>query len=1346
MPLNSQESTKKSNLLDDLSEILEEIRNLPEHDSTTLSTQELEFATQELEFDDDDLLKNHLPPLDDSNEEAMTTEELIHNLSIEYSVDKKNEKIQKLEENITRLKEKEKQQTIKKQQQLDELTNDVSAFSIQIKQLISEKESSHQDLNQTHEKISDLQNELKEKKDNLIKLENKLSDFNKQLKNEIATLQTYSELQTKCVTLENKLQKENPEINNLNDKIPELKSQLKNSKQEVENLITKLEKAEQNTQSSEKQLQELKKEDKENHMPTQDKPVEAPLIDLGYPERVSPTHFDSALSSSPASSSPQTSSRSSLDFQSLNLNSSVDQSDSGPFNSSLTSDPRIYSSNPTVNVPNYPLGTSPYPSYSPVSRSRSSADLRTNFVNKQNAALVRSNSINGDLIDLHAESVEELSETPILRNSINTEASMPTQEEQQETVIQDQLSSSELQSKFKIALATKFDLDYEKVFQNLENLLDDPKLITDLLSLESEKSKRETLATEIVSNLFNHDDKKAEVKTVLTKFYAEPGFAELRNQENINKILAELITKPFVSTPLCREILTKSIDKNIENAEKLIKHAKGVINTFQEENHPVIKQAFTEEFVRIASTAAQELFRATVFKSPNLLTFKDELNVEADKEIQKLILALSENKNLLSGIIQKIHTDDSNPANYLEEVKNSASYIFGTLSVGQQNYKGIIAGMGENLIKNICIKNLQTNVVDIIKHVEQKIKVKVDQESIQPLDDRTHKKIKEAADEMVRNLLKADKLQSIIEDAKNNSTADVNLLEASKQKLQEQLEQKINENFDLYFPTLHLAPIFQKIKDNEMLSEEEIQKIPLELQYADTIEEFISGLRVRYPHLPSKYEMDVNNFKGLRLMLRKKALSAINQTFPQDNDFIDLNAKTWLEKKLQLITDKAIHLVDIELEKDQKNLLNELDSALYLSTFCDIALTPKSVTELETAIKKGNQAQLAAATQANKLFSGIENKQNEYLEINDDPVPKFLKKIGDENRDVVLKFNKEGAEKLFEAINQHLLKIGKWDYFNAKVFNYKLKDITNELLTKIPSSDSDTDAIEKSIKYAIGFLYEKNSKDKLQKEQILKDIALFYTATKKLQAFNAEIANRKVKIENLSDLKSKKDQEVQGTTRNPSATFEGIFLPHNCTIVADSHNSKIEIPISSEFRMLGDAFYSQNAITPGQTITYDQKLSNGKHKEWSVTNDATGLAYNTTSWLDKLKNIGSRIKNRIPYTSTQLSAEDREVTFAAFTHAIASSKAPVLTLSIGANCSKGMEIYLRFLVHEFNAAQKRKGQKTTILIDDNDKLKVHKDTKLTMKKEIYIKNSPAEALKKAVEQSNEINRNIISPR
>ncbi|MEN9916497.1 MAG: hypothetical protein RLY40_429 [Pseudomonadota bacterium] len=837
----------------------------------------------------------------------------------------------------------------------------------------------------------------------------------------------------------------------------------------------------------------------------------------------------------------------------------------------------------------------------------------------------------------------------------------------------------------------------------------------------------------------------------------EPNLMQFSDEEDLDLSETEdELDTDSKAIPVTTSIPTTEPQRREATPEEI---KQGVNAAFQPENHPAIVEAFTKKFLRIASHAANTFFNDGTY-SNELPDFKDKLQEISDNEVKGLVNALFKNESLQSSICENIHNKGLSQSTYLDEIKHSASLIFDNLIIKQQNkndqnYKDYISGKANDLLIKLCIENLRANereqLIDLAKNNLE------DQATDNNLQITEYTEIiQNSAEELVTKLLKPSNLQNTLEEMAKHPIVDLNLLDASKRKLQDQVEQQINQNVDHYFPNLQLDPILEKLNDSKPLSDDEIAKFPSVLQFADTIAEFVSGLRVEYPNLASGYESNINEdaFKQLRLTLRENTLNAISQTL--SNDISDLNSKEWLEYQLQLITGKSVDLEQIQLEKNQKNLLNELDTALQLSTFYDISLTPKSITELKAELKKFNQAQLAAVAEKNKLFSEIENQQIHYPSLmpDENAIKGFRGNINQYLDNLSLEawqINDEEAKILLTGINQRLKKdLSKWGLLDSKLYTEitdTILNIADENSFKFGNDVNEKrKIIEEIVKHGLTILRKNYPNNTFQKrDSWLKNTTLLYAATQKLQKFSSEIANRKIKIENLLDLKERKDHEVRTATVNTSATYQGIFLPHNCIVIADTCDPNLEKPIDSEYTMLPNSFYSKDAMRTGQTITFEQKLSNGNNREWSVTKDATSLSYNTgSSWVDRLKNVGGRIRNKIdPFNSTQLSAEDKQVVFAAFSHAIASSKGSVLTLSIGANCSKEKETYIRLLIEDFNKNQ-RNGQKTSILINNNDKLKVHTETKTVIQEEIKNKTSPSKELDNVASQSNKITQNIRS--
>lgn len=790
-----------------------------------------------------------------------------------------------------------------------------------------------------------------------------------------------------------------------------------------------------------------------------------------------------------------------------------------------------------------------------------------------------------------------------------------------------------------------------------------------------------------------------------------------------------------------------------QQQDEIIKVKAGVIDAFKQENHPAIIEAFTKEFSRIATHAAKTLFNSDI-NSIELPDFENKLQEIAANEITYLISALSNKPQLLTGTIEKIHTNGINYSTYLEEVKNSAHLIFDTLTVKLQNkvdqkYKDHIADVGNELLINLCIEKLQTSKRDILLESAKTILEEKASDNGLQLDEDTTETITKASQESVNKLLEKSCLKNTLEEVSKNPVAGLNFLEASKQKLHAQLQQDIDQSFEHYFPILQLAPIFQKIKDNKILSEDEIQKIPSELQYADSAKEFVSGLRVRYPHL-SAFEIDEDNFKKLRLILRKKAVSAINQTHINDNEIIDLSANAWLEKRLQLTTGESISLELIKLEKEQKNLLNELSSSLHLSALYDIAITGKTISDLTNEIDKSNKAQFSAAEQISQIFQEIDRKQTVYPKlIDDEAIAGFRANLNQhlENLSIeALKINDNQAKTLLIGINQHLKKdISKWDLLGNKL----QKGITNDILKTNPNGFAFDEAeTEKLVHHAMLVLRNNYPNDTEKKRaQWLKEITLLHITTKKLLAFSKEIETNKAKFQ---DLKQLKEQEPAAQALNEK--ISDVYLPKSCTMVANSFDPSLAArQPEDELFKLDTIFSKQNAPKINQTLTFSQTLRSNKEQKWSVSRiDDTCLTYQThKSWLDVIKSIKHIPGNAMTYVRSnndkQFNAEE-EVLFTQLTHAVNSSKSKICKITISKNCPQRKEKFIRCFINNHN--KNRSDAEPILECQDNNNLKIHKDDKINMLNKIKTaSNLHDKELENANKLSNElVNRHTIRPR
>jgi chromosome segregation ATPase len=835
------------------------------------------------------------------------------------------------------------------------------------------------------------------------------------------------------------------------------------------------------------------------------------------------------------------------------------------------------------------------------------------------------------------------------------------------------------------------------------------------------------------------------------------------NEDSLESPIVPIINSINGSIPMPRP---EQQGAQVDNTSSI--HARGVTNAFKEENHEQIRLAFTAEFSRIATAAATTLFSGNIVTNSDLPTFKNELDEKANEEIKTLISALSNNPLLLSRTIEKIHNNGLAASTYLEEVKNSASGIFESLTIkrqGQANqtFKDHIKGIGENLLINLCVENLETKAkANLIEAAITTLTNKVTDANLNSTE-HAHT-IKTAAKELVTNLLETQSLKAIIERLGNNPIVDMNLLDASKQKLQETLLQQINLSFDDYFPNVHLDPIFEKINNNSalldtdtrklpidaLLSEDEKQMLPSELQYADTVQEFVSGLRVKYSYLPFDYESKVNNdsFKSLRLILRKQALSAINQTTINDNEIIDLNAEAWLVQKQQLITGRPITLESIKLEKEQKDWLDELSSSLDLSALFDIAIAGKTISDLTNEIDKANKAQASAAEQISQLFQEIDRKQAAYPKlIDDDAIAGFRANLNQhlENLSIKLTVDEETAKILLIRINQRLKKdISKWDLFD----NNKLqKEITNDILTNRNFAYNEAET-EKLVHYAMSVLRENYPNDTVRKrEQWLKDITLLHAATKKLVAFSKKIEKNKAKFITLS--KFKKEHPISQSLDEKTSD---VYLPKSCALHANSFDPSFRPQPNKGMFKIDTIFYKQDGLKINQTLTFSQTLSNKEEKKWSVSRiDDTCLVYQThKSWLDVIKSPKHFAENKMTYvrsnSNEQFNAEE-QVLFAELTHAVKSSKdEKICKISILEDCTKQQKQFISCFIDYHNTT--KSGAEPMMDCPDLDTLKMHKDDKVNMMNKIQAaSNLYDKELKNAKEQSDElVNQRTMRPR
>lgn len=628
------------------------------------------------------------------------------------------------------------------------------------------------------------------------------------------------------------------------------------------------------------------------------------------------------------------------------------------------------------------------------------------------------------------------------------------------------------------------------------------------------------------------------------------------------------------------------------------------------------------------------------------------------------------------------------------------------------------------------------------------------------------------ASRFVNEILNPRNMLEALEAAKVSLPNSSNLLQTTNDILSKQCNAKIKSIIEDNFAHIFIDGILEKINNGVELSADEIQKLPPQLQYADTVNDFELGLKSEWPNLNyfnASAALREKCFRTARSLLRINALGPLTQLNPEEllEEINHHDAEAWLEKKLQLITGKPVNLELVQLEKEQKNSINELSSSLHLSTLYDIAITGKSIPDLIQEIEKVSKIQLSAAEQVSQIFQDIDTKQATYPELIDDQeFVDFVDNLNQppEEQDKALpKINADQATILLMRINQELAK-NKWAFAYNKtekeiisdslvnisqqeIFNFT-KDESKELIVlawKVLCKNPNDDL--KKIKQWLKLTLEKREqglKDTLKKrEHWLKDITLHYIATKELLAFSKKIEKNKAKFIDLKELK-----ETNPESSGSNEKISDVYLPTSCTIVANSSDPDFSahLPVEDESFKIDTIFYKQNALKINQTLTFSQTLLNKNEQTWSVSRiDDTRLVYQThKSWLDSVKNLRLSADNLMTYVRSnsdkQFNAEE-EVLLTQLTHAVNSSKNKICTITLPKNCPKRKERFIRCFIDNHN---KNKSDKEPILeCRDNDKLKMHKADKINAMNKIQ---NAFELNRKELENANTLSKEVVNRR
>lgn len=237
----------------------------------------------------------------------------------------------------------------------------------------------------------------------------------------------------------------------------------------------------------------------------------------------------------------------------------------------------------------------------------------------------------------------------------------------------------------------------------------------------------------------------------------------------------------------------------------------------------------------------------------------------------------------------------------------------------------------------------------------------------------------------------------------------------------------------------------------------------------------------------------------------------------------------------------------------------------------------------------------------------------------------------------------------------------------------------------------------------------------------------------------------KENIAKFEDLRVRKEEDINQLEEPVAKKIEdAVYLPHRHTIIANSLDPNVAKRLPADFELLDGAFYKQDPLQIGQTITFALNLHNGEEQKCSVTRNETCLAYKIhTPWLNIVNKIKDGVANKMTYarsntnSSKQFNTEE-ETLFTLLMHAVNSSKGPTHTIMLGKKCSNEKAIFIYSFAEKINADPNLSNKKTILVVD----AKVHSDDKKTIYNKFHKANSHSVELgNAAIRISNTLNRN-----
>ena len=431
-------------------------------------------------------------------------------------------------------------------------------------------------------------------------------------------------------------------------------------------------------------------------------------------------------------------------------------------------------------------------------------------------------------------------------------------------------------------------------------------------------------------------------------------------------------------------------------------------------------------------------------------------------------------------------------------------------------------------------------------------------------------------------------------------------------------------------------------------------------------------------------------FNELRKKLRTDAFDS--NTVITEQDISTLEAKPWLNKKLQKITHRTI---DIELTPEEKSRVTKLVQKEFpLSELSLPAITLKSPTELQEEITKLKQFELKLINQSYQEFSKIESALPHYPLLieernNDASSESGDSGIEDESNfqrfhstlndklSADLTISEHQANTLIDTISKRIeTGFRKWSLFvDSKLISAIVADLNREeVFNGHPNK-------KELVSNAIKVLVEEHQLGKTLKErdEWQKSIKVHYAAKEEIDDLRMKVKNRIVYIEtmqlkkdayNTEDAERKTESEVgrklsdgkidQSTLGQPLP----IYLPSDCRII---NNDSVLDQQTPSFTVTGKLFQRRDTLEKNETITYEQNLVD-KKQQWSITR----TPYNALDY-----------KTKGEHRWNPKSVTTKEVAFTQMIDAVQSFKnSKVINFNFN-NCTKNTEKKYRIFIRAY---------------------------------------------------------------